>query len=182
MGNSQKRKLSKKRGGAGELQQENAPQVDAQQINVNVEQPPQVNVEQPPEVKAPEVKMDAARPANCPPCPVGEEAPPPLSKAQQAEDIVKGAHASVLNAITGNAASLKDKVTGTGQGLVAKLNTLVGNDETKAAAAPVAGGGRRRTRKRSRRGKKSRKSRKNKRKTSKRSRKNKRSKKSKRRY
>jgi len=174
MGNSQKRKLSKKRGGAGEVQQENAPQV-----NVNVEQPPQVNVEQPPEVKAPEVKMDAARPANCPPCPVGEEAPPPLSKAQQAEDIVKGAHASVLNAITGNAASLKDKVTGTGQGLVAKLNTLVGNDETKAAAAPVAGGGRRRTRKRSRRGKKSRKS---KRKTNKRSRKNKRSKKSKRRY
>ena len=179
MGNSQKRKLSKKRGGAGEVQQENAQQVDAQQVNVNVEQPPQINVEQPPEVKAPEIKMDAARPANCPPCPVGEEAAPPLSKAQQAEDIVKGAHASVLNAITGNAASLKDKVTGTGQGLVAKLNTLVGNDETKAAA-PVAGGGRRRTRKRSRRGKTSRKSRKSKRKTSKRSKKSKRS--SKRRY
>ena len=173
MGNSQKRKLSKKRGGAGEVQQENAPpEVKGQEV----EQPPQVNVEQPPEVKAPEIKMDAARPANCPPCPVGEEAPP-LTRAQQAEDIVKGAHASVLNAITGNAASLKDKVTGTGQGLVAKLNTLVGNDETKAAAAPVAGGGRRRTRKRSRRGKKSRKS---KRKTSKRSKKSKRS--SKRRY
>jgi hypothetical protein len=176
MGNSQKRKLSKKRGGAGEVQQENAPQVNVEQPpQVNVEQPPQVNVEQPPEVNAPEIKVDAARPANCPPCPVGEEAPR-LSKAQQAEDIVKGAHASVLNAITGNAASLKDKVTGTGQGLVAKLNTLVGNDETKAAA-PVAGGGRRRTRKRSRRGKKSRKS---KRKTSKRSKKSKRS--SKRRY
>lgn len=177
MGNSQKRKLSKKRGGAGEVQQENAPP----EVNVNVEPPkvdaPQVNVDQPPEVNAPEIKVDAARPANCPPCPVGEEAPPPLSKAQQAEDIVKDAHASVLNAITGNAASLQDKAKETGQGLVAKLNTLVGNDETKAAAAPVAGGGRRRTRKRSRRGKKSRK---NKRKTSKRSRKSKRS--SKRRY
>lgn len=173
MGNSQKRKLSKKRGGAGEeVPPENAPpEVKAPEVKA-----PEVNVEQPPEVNAPEIKMDAARPANCPPCPVGEEAPPPLTRAQQAEDIVKGAHTSVVNAITGNAASLKDKVTGTGQGLVAKLNTLVGNDETKAAA-PVAGGGRRRTRKRSRRGKKSRKS---KRKTSKRSKKSKRS--SKRRY
>ena len=140
MGNSQKHKFLKKKGGDGE----NADVPVAEPIAEPVAEPvaePIANAE--------------AKPAKCCPCPGGEDAPAP-SIANKAEEGLKGLHDNALNLFGTKtdeaAAALKEGK----QNALDKLNAFVGNAPAPAPApAPpaVAGGGRRRTQKRSRRSK-----------------------------
>ena len=160
MGNSQlqpahfnKRAHHKKRGGANEIEGEQAPgQAD------------QALADQAPADQAPVEQVAEQAPANdknCPcPCPSGEGPAEKPSVAQQAENKVKEGQAALIGAVTGKAADTKNAVVGKFQDLVGKANALVGNEKAPAAAAEEAGG--RRTRRRSRKHKKTKRSRKHK--------------------
>jgi hypothetical protein len=140
MGNSQlqpahfnKRAHHKKRGGANEIEGEQAQADQAPADQAPADQAPAEQVAEQP----------AANDKNCPcPCPSGEGPAEKLSVAQQAENKVKEGQAALIGAVTGKAADTKNAVVGKFQDLVGKANALVGNEKAPAAAA-VEGGGRR---------------------------------------